>query len=70
MVADRSAVVPGEQDEARLHLAALDGHSLLARSNRTVGEWGDVFVDTMVATANLDRLLPSTKRPANSIESG
>jgi DNA replication protein DnaC len=26
-------------------------------SNRSVGEWGEVFSDTVVATAILDRLL-------------
>ena len=26
-------------------------------SNRSVGEWGDIFGDTVVATAILDRLL-------------
>ena len=31
--------------------------SLLLTSNRSVGEWGDVFGDPVVATAILDRLL-------------
>jgi len=31
--------------------------SLLITSNRSVGEWGDVFGDAVVATAILDRLL-------------
>ena len=31
--------------------------SLLITSNRSVGEWGEVFGDPVVATAILDRLL-------------
>jgi DNA replication protein DnaC len=31
--------------------------SLLVTSNRSVGEWGTVFGDSVVATAILDRLL-------------
>ena len=31
--------------------------SLLVTSNRSVGEWGEVFGDAVVATATLDRLL-------------
>ena len=31
--------------------------SLLVTSNRSVGEWGEVFGDPVVATAILDRLL-------------
>ncbi len=31
--------------------------SLLITSNRSVGEWGTVFGDSVVATAILDRLL-------------
>ena len=31
--------------------------SLLITSNRSVGEWGEVFGDAVVATAILDRLL-------------
>ena len=31
--------------------------SILITSNRSVGEWGEVFGDTVVATAILDRLL-------------
>ena len=31
--------------------------SLLVTSNRSVGEWGEVFGDAVVATAILDRLL-------------
>ena len=30
---------------------------MLLTSNRSVGEWGDVFGDSVVATAILDRLL-------------
>jgi DNA replication protein DnaC len=30
---------------------------MLITSNRSVGEWGSVFVDPVVATAILDRLL-------------
>jgi len=36
---------------------ALRAGSLLLTSNRSVGEWGDVFGDPIVATAILDRLL-------------
>ena len=32
--------------------------SMLITSNRSVGEWGEVFGDSVVATAILDRLLP------------
>lgn len=31
--------------------------SMLITGNRSVGEWGDVFGDNVVATAILDRLL-------------
>jgi len=31
--------------------------SILITSNRSVGEWGEVFGDAVVATAILDRLL-------------
>ena len=31
--------------------------SILITGNRSVGEWGDVFGDNVVATAILDRLL-------------
>lgn len=36
---------------------ALDGHSATRFSNRSVAEWGGVFGEAVVVTANLDRLL-------------
>ena len=42
---------------ARSILRRYERGSLLITSNRSVGEWGAVFGDAVVATASLDRLL-------------
>ena len=48
----------------------LTAGSILITSNRSVGEWGEVFGDPVVATAILDRLLrpglDRTSRPSTA----
>jgi DNA replication protein DnaC len=47
-------VIPHERIENRIFDLR---SSLLLTSNQSVGEWGEVFGDPVVATAILDRLL-------------
>lgn len=53
--------LPFEPDAAHLFFQLVSRRyergSLLVSSNRSVGEWGTVFGDPVVATAILDRLL-------------
>lgn len=44
--------------------------AMLITSNRNVAEWGMVFVDTVVATAILDRLLHLMCSPSAAIATG
>jgi len=37
--------------------AIAHGYAVLLTTNRSIGEWGEIFGDTVIATAILDRLL-------------
>src|SRR5438128_1889404 len=58
---DELGYLPFEPDAAHLFFQLVSRRyergSLLITSNRSVGEWGAVFGDAVVATAILDRLL-------------
>jgi DNA replication protein DnaC len=61
LVVDELGYLPLEQNAAHLFFQLVSRRyergSLLLTSNRSVGEWGEVFGDPVVATAILDRLL-------------
>lgn len=61
LIIDEIGYLPLEKDAAHLFFQLVarryERGAVLLTSNRSVGEWGDVFGDTVVATAILDRLL-------------
>lgn len=61
LIVDELGYLPFEANAAHLlfHLVSrrYERGSTLITSNRSVGEWGEVFGDSVVATAILDRLL-------------
>jgi len=61
LIVDELGYLPFETDAAHLFFQLVSRRyergSLLLTSNRSVGEWGSVFGDPVVATAILDRLL-------------
>jgi DNA replication protein DnaC len=61
LIVDELGYLPLEQDSAHLFFQLVSKRyergSILLTSNRSVGEWGEVFGDNVVATALLDRLL-------------
>lgn len=61
LIVDEIGYLPFEPNAAHLFFQLVSRRyergSLLVTSNRSVGEWGEVFGDAVVATAILDRLL-------------
>jgi DNA replication protein DnaC len=61
LIVDELGYLPFEANAAHLFFQLVSRRyergSLLVTSNRSVGEWGTVFGDPVVATAILDRLL-------------
>ena len=61
LIVDELGYLPFEPDAAHLFFQLVSRRyergAMLVTSNRTVGEWGQVFGDAVVATAILDRLL-------------
>lgn len=61
LIVDEIGYLPLEKEAASLFFQLVakryERGSMLLTSNRSVGEWGDVFGDSVVATAILDRLL-------------
>ncbi len=61
LIVDELGYLPFEADAAHLFFQLVSRRyekgSILITSNRSVGEWGSVFGDPVVATAILDRLL-------------
>ena len=61
LIADELGYLPFEPNAAHLFFQLVSRRyergSVLITSNRSVGEWGSVFGDPVVATAILDRLL-------------
>jgi len=61
LVVDELGYLPFEPNAAHLFFRLVSRRyergSMLITSNRSVGEWGSVFGDPVVATAILDRLL-------------
>jgi DNA replication protein DnaC len=61
LIVDELGYMPLERDSANLFFQLVSKRyergSMLLTSNRSVGEWGEVFGDNVVATALLDRLL-------------
>ncbi len=61
MIIDELGYLPFEANAAHLFFQLVSRRyekgSILITSNRSVGEWGSVFGDPVVATAILDRLL-------------
>jgi len=61
LIVDELGYLPLEAQAAHLFFQLVSRRyergSLLVTSNRSVGEWGEVFADPVVATAILDRLL-------------
>ena len=61
LIVDELGYLPFEPNAAHLFFQLVSRRyergSLLITSNRSVGEWGTVFGDPVVATAILDRLL-------------
>ena len=61
LIVDELGYLPFEPNAAHLFFQLVSRRyergSLLLTSNRSVGEWGSVFGDPVVATAILDRLL-------------
>ena len=63
VIVDELGYLPFEPDAAHLFFQLVSRRyergSMLITSNRSVAEWGTVFGDPVVATAILDRLLPT-----------
>jgi DNA replication protein DnaC len=61
LIVDELGFLPFETNAAHLFFQLVSRRyergSMLITSNRSVGEWGTVFGDPVVATAILDRLL-------------
>jgi len=61
LIVDELGYLPFEPNAAHLFFQLVSRRyergSLLITSNRSVGQWGEVFGDPVVATAILDRLL-------------
>lgn len=61
LIVDELGYLPFDQKAAHLFFQLVSKRyekgSILVTSNRSVGEWGEVFGDSVVATAILDRLL-------------
>src|SRR3546814_20825214 len=62
LIVDELGYLPFETNAAHLFFQLVSRRyergSMLVTSNRSVGEWGGVFGDAVVAPAHLDRLLP------------
>jgi DNA replication protein DnaC len=56
-VVDEVGYQPLERAEANLVFQVISKGSIILTSNKTFGEWGQVFGDEVLATAILDRLL-------------
>ena len=61
LILDELGYLPLSREEARLFFRRLvrryERASLIVTSNKSFGDWGDVFNDQVLATAILDRLL-------------
>ena len=61
LILDELGYLPLSRDEASLFFRLLvrryERASLIVTSNKSFGDWGDVFNDQVLATAILDRLL-------------
>ena len=61
LIVDELGYLPFDPDAAHLFFQLVSRRyergSMLLTSNRSLGEWGTVFADPVVATAILDRLL-------------
>ena len=61
LIVDELGYLPFEPNAAHLFFQLVSRRyergSMMITSNRSVGEWGEVFGDPVVATAILDRLL-------------
>ena len=67
LVVDEVGYQPLERAEANLVFQVISKRyekgSIILTSNKTFGEWGQVFGDEVLATAILDRLLPAQEPP-------
>lgn len=65
LLIDELGYLPLERQNAHLFFQVIaeryENGSLILTSNRAVGEWGDVFSDSVLATAILDRVLHHSK---------
>ena len=70
LIIDELGYLPFEPDAAHLFFQLVSRRyergSILITSNRSVGEWGGVFGDPVVATAILDRLLHHSTAPGKA----
>jgi len=61
LIVDEIGYLPLNQEEAALFFELVSGRyekgSLILTSNRSYGSWGDMFPDTIITAATLDRLL-------------
>ena len=73
LIVDELGYLPFETNAAHLFFQLVSRRyergSMLITSNRSVGEWGSVFGDPVVATAILDRLLHAAEDAAEGVES-
>lgn len=61
LIIDELGYLPFEKDAAHLFFQLVSRRyercATLLTTNRSIGEWGEIFGDTVIATAILDRLL-------------
>jgi len=61
LIVDELGYLPFEKDAAHLFFQLVSRRyercAMLITTNRSIGEWGDIFGDTVIATAILDRIL-------------
>ncbi len=61
LIVDELGYLPFEKDAAHLFFQLVSRRyergAMLVTTNRSIGEWGEIFGDTVIATAILDRLL-------------
>jgi len=61
LIVDELGYLPFEKDAAHLFFQLVSRRyercAMLLTTNRSIGEWGEIFGDTVIATAILDRLL-------------